>query len=59
VTKQKQVGLVVHGIYLVPFLKTKYPVYESHLILWQNYGKQNLILPDFEGKFTEIIRLKS
>jgi len=26
--------------------------------LWQNYGKQNLILPDFEGKFTEIIRLK-
>jgi len=33
-------------------------MYESHLILWQNYGKQNLILPDFEGKFTEIIRLK-
>lgn len=36
----------------------KYPIYESHLNLWQNYGKQNLILPDFEGKFTEISRLK-
>jgi len=35
----------------------KYRMYESHLIMWQNYGKQNLILPDFEGKFTEIIRL--
>jgi hypothetical protein len=39
--------------------KNKYPLYESHLILRQNCGKQNLILPDFEGKFTEIIRLKS